>query len=268
MRQCRGITGLAAIIVAMVGAGSAQAAKVTVGSPLTGTFNSAPAGIPASTLVNTAVLGGSAASPSDGTVVSWQFTGGGAGDGPYKLRIIRPTGGGQFAAFGESAGFSPLDSGLTAPLPTSLPIKAGDLLGFDFADIADQIGVKVPIPGSSIMYRTPPWPNDGTPSAPTFSNDDVEYGFNAVVRYCAVPTIVGRKLAAAKLELTQADCTLGKVTTAKKRKKKSKVAVTAKKKKKKPVTVVKAQSVPAGSSISDTAPIDLTLALKRKKTKA
>jgi beta-lactam-binding protein with PASTA domain len=83
--------------------------------------------------------------------------------------------------------------------------------------------------------------------------DGTEIALQATVRFCSVPALKGKKLGAARQALAAADCTAGAV---KKPKKKA-----ARKKAK----FVKSQSAAPGTSISDTAPIDLTLGKAPKK---
>jgi len=75
------------------------------------------------------------------------------------------------------------------------------------------------------------------------------------VRFCSVPNLKGLKIGAAQNALVAADCTVG---TLKRPKKKA-----ARKKAK----FVKSQTAVPGTSISDTAPIDLTLGKGPKKHK-
>ena len=80
---------------------SAEAATVVVGSPLAGTFNTGVTFKEQPTLANTSLADPSAnvTSPVSGMVVSWRMTGFYLG-GPFKLRILRPVGGGTLG--GES----------------------------------------------------------------------------------------------------------------------------------------------------------------------
>jgi hypothetical protein len=73
-------------------------------------------------------------SPIEGTIVTWRIASGSMGN-EVRLRVLRPAGGGKFTGVGTSA--AAMTSG--APLDTfatSLPIKAGDVIGVDNASSA------------------------------------------------------------------------------------------------------------------------------------
>ena len=120
---------------------TAANATVTLGpNPLPGR-SAILFGGPASTLVNTAVPGATLASPFDGVIVRWRAQ---RTDGPgfmqpdtIALRVLHPTGTpDEFLGTGTSDSHSlPSD---TDPIgvrefTTSLPIRAGDFVGYDSA---------------------------------------------------------------------------------------------------------------------------------------
>jgi hypothetical protein len=222
----------------MLFAGPAQAATVTVGSPLSGTITNRIGAI-ASTQVTSALPAPNvAASPVDGTVISWRFVGG----GPLIPRVIRPLGGGLYTGAGSGAAqVGPGFNQVSGPLPVSLLIRKGDLFGIDvavnstFATHADPAAVW-------IGWLTPQLADGGAGRAPNDGPNAEEVMVQAVVRYCLVPKVKGKTPKKAKKALRAADCTVGKTRKSKK---------TASKKK-----VVK-QSVKPGTSISDTEPINL-----------
>lgn len=66
--------------------------------------------------------------PFDGTVTGFSITAGSAG-GTVRLRVLRPAGDGQYTAVVSSAAATLALNGNT--FTTSLPVKAGDLIGLD-----------------------------------------------------------------------------------------------------------------------------------------
>ncbi len=138
MKRLLRIASLMVVSGLMVSA-SADAAVTLGPNPLPGR-DAILFGGPASTLVNTAVPGATLASPMDGVVVRWraQRTDGPGGMQPdtIALRVLHPMGAGQFQGVGTSDSHSlPAD---TDPIgvrefTTNLPIRAGDLVGYDSA---------------------------------------------------------------------------------------------------------------------------------------
>jgi hypothetical protein len=73
---------------------------------------------------------GGLTAPSDGVVVRWRVKSGSSGN-PISLRVLHPAGGTfNFTGAGTSAP-SQTVSGLTDPIPTRLPIRAGDSIGLN-----------------------------------------------------------------------------------------------------------------------------------------
>ncbi len=205
-----------------------------------------------STWTNTVLpQGETLASPSDGTIVRWRIVG--ASGGPFQLRVLTPVGGTTYMGSGTGPAQFPTTNA-TQTFPASLPIRAGQIAGFDSSGTMDTFASEI-VPGATYTEWNPPLA-DG--SALPYTNPygaDAVIAFNADVRYCVVPALTGKKLGAARRALAAADCALGKIVRPKKK---------ARRKKAKFVRTV---SVVAGSSISDTAPIDLTLGKKRHKKK-
>jgi hypothetical protein len=230
---------LAAMVITALTAGSARAATVTVGSPLTGTFDSITSFGLASRANLTLPPPANAASPVDGTAISWSFIG-----AQLTPRVIRPVGGGLYT--GAGTGPSQIGSGanvISGPFQINLPIKAGDLFGVDTEGASSPFGIR-DVPGAARGT----WPPlaDGTPGDdPTVASGE-EIAVQAVVRYCLVPKVKGKKPGKAKQALRAADCTVGEVRKGRKARKKR---------------VIK-QSVAPGSSISDTQPVDLRVSRK------
>jgi len=124
-------------------ASPASAAVVTVGPQLTGSFmpeNFGDAGDPPGTVLNAKLSPslGAVASPVSGTVISWSVVQ--AAGGPFKLRIIQANGGRSVTAVGTSAPATPAGRGIET-FPTSLPIKAGQLIALDNSNGPDEIGL-------------------------------------------------------------------------------------------------------------------------------
>jgi hypothetical protein len=159
-------------------ASAAQAANITVGSPLTGAFTAESIGV-TGTLFNSSLAepGANAASPVSGAIVRWRVVG--ASAGPFRLRVLRPAGGTTYTAVGSS---SPQTPSTLAPLdfPTNLPIHAGDTIGID--GIKEQtIGALKPPSGAAIAVWVPALAEASSlPFVATEPN--VEIAFNAEVQ--------------------------------------------------------------------------------------
>jgi hypothetical protein len=242
-----------AICIALGAASSADAATVTVGSPLTANFVATAVGGSGNvTWAQTALPATPASSPSDGTVVSWRNRTLG---GTYRLVVIHPAGGGQFTNAGSSDPYHPVNFAASPVITTSLPIRAGDLIGIETTtgNGFDAVGFAGGVSGASGIAWIPHLASGQTRSADPLVTGEI--ALQATVRFCSVPNLVGTKVGAAKQALAEANCTVGAL---KKPKKKA-----ARKKAK----FVKSQSAAPGTSISDTAPIDLTLGKAHKKHK-
>jgi IPT/TIG domain-containing protein/PASTA domain-containing protein len=159
-------------------AAGAQAATVVVGSPLVGSFNSGVTFKEQTTVANTSLADPSAnlTSPVSGMVVRWRMTGFYLG-GPFKLRILRPVGGGKYLGAGTSAPQARSGSGIQV-VPTQMPIQAGDLIGLEGSNASD--GFSVANTGSSFSIWQPPL-EDGLTAAPAPGSAS-ELGFDAVVQ--------------------------------------------------------------------------------------
>ena len=125
-------------------AATAEAAVVQVGPQLNGEFIPADFDNPlnsTATIVNTALPAGEVvASPVNGAVVSWSVIG--ASGGPFKLRVVQPNADGTYTAVGSSGPAVPAGSGVQT-FPTSVPIKAGALIGVDNTNTSDELGIKI-----------------------------------------------------------------------------------------------------------------------------
>src|SRR3954453_6023531 len=136
-----GLGLLAAVgIWAVLGAANAQAAVVTVGSPLSAPFPFS--GAFGQVTVTNLILpepGANVTSPVSGTIVSWRLSG--ATGGPFRLRVLTPGGGTTFTGAGTSEPRTP-PSTATEAFPTSLPIRAGQQIGLDLSDPSDAVGIQ------------------------------------------------------------------------------------------------------------------------------
>lgn len=174
-RSLRVICFLAAFLA--LGAGGAQAAVVTVGSPMTQAFTSA-AGDRDATVANFKLTepGARLTSPITGTIIRWRIFG--ADGGPYRLRVLRPTGFGQYTGAGTGPPTNVQSPTAVAVLPASLPIQTGDLLGLDIAK-DQKLGV---FKGSGMAFAY--WSGflaDGSTRPPDESDEEYELAFNADV---------------------------------------------------------------------------------------
>jgi hypothetical protein len=234
-----GRAAAAAAVVTALSLGTARAATVTVGSSLTGPFEPQMS-LGVATRTNlTLPPPANATSPVDGTAISWSFIG-----AQMTPRVIRPVGGGLYTG----AGTGPRQAGagegvISGPFPISLPIKAGDLFGVDTQGSISPFATR-DLPGAARGLWAPLVDGGEARSA---TAQPGELGIQAVVRYCLVPKLKGKKPGKAKRALTAADCTVGAVRKGRRAKKKR---------------VVK-QSVSPGSAISDTQPVDLRVSRKR-----
>lgn len=176
MKQIKWIAALAAIF-ALGTAAAAQAAPITVGSPLTQSFTVANYGAVATvTNLNVPEPGAHATSPVTGAVIAWHVVD--ASGGPFKLRVLHASGGSYLGA-GTSAPMTPSSPALQT-FPTNLPIQAGDFIGLDNSTSVDKIGVALS-PGAVFADWVPPLP-DGSTQAPKETQPNAEIGFNAVVQ--------------------------------------------------------------------------------------
>jgi hypothetical protein len=171
-------------------AGTAQAATVTVGSPLTAAFESVDC---TDTNTCTALMAGFpepgalATSPVEGLVVRWRILQGSPGE-LYKLRVLTPTGGNAYTTTGTSAPASPVGVGIET-FATALPIKAGQTVGIDI-DPGAKIGFDKEN-GGAVLAWAPAIPEGPMPVPPKPVNG--ELAFNADVQ--PRPTITAISLA-------------------------------------------------------------------------
>jgi len=164
--------------------GTAQAAPVTIGSPLQGEVKSiGPTGLTA-TVANLGTAGPVAA-PVSGAIVQWRLLG--AKGGPFRLRVLRPRGGPNFTAVSSSPAVTALGPGLEA-FPTALPVQAGDLIGLDVVP-GQQVGTLVS--SASTVAAWNPSLSDGESRPHTeAATGGFEFAFNAVVQPAPAVNVV------------------------------------------------------------------------------
>jgi hypothetical protein len=132
---------VAVAALGLVAVSPARAAVVRVGAPLIGSYSQTSWGGGPDTWANTGLEspGAHVTSPVDGVVIRWRMTGAFSG-GPFRLRILHPVGGGEYAGAGTSSPQTPIGAPATNTFATHLPIEAGDLIGLDPEHVTDKIG--------------------------------------------------------------------------------------------------------------------------------
>lgn len=165
---------------------AASAATVVVGSPLYGEFGSTlnVAGL-STTATNTALgePGANVTSPVSGTIVRWRTKGKFAGGG-FRIRVLRPIGGGGYVGAGAGAFATPLGISLQT-FPADVPIQAGDLIGLD-AESQNATYSLGNASGSAYTLFSPSFLEAGS-STPVATNTQ-ELGFDAEV--VPTPTVI------------------------------------------------------------------------------
>ena len=175
-------------VVAMVAATcaglteTAKATVITIGPSLAGPYESEDFENPSetnATIANTSLPTGEGitSSPVDGAVISWSVIG--AKGGPFKLRVVQANAGGTYTAVGTSAPGVPAGAGLQT-FASALPIKAGQLIGLDNANVSDEIGLKK-VEGAVYAFSLPSLVEGvPTPMKPAPTNKRT-VGFNAQI---------------------------------------------------------------------------------------
>jgi IPT/TIG domain/PASTA domain len=166
---------------------SAQAALVTVGSPLTATFGGSLGTSPTGTWANSnlAEPGANATSPVNGVVIAWTIAGNYSAGKPFELRVLRPAGSGKYTGSGTSSPMTPTEG--TQTFATDLPIKVGDLIGLNVN--SGYIGAA----GVSKSHVVDWFPElaEGSTLAPPYLSNETELGFNATVQPTPTITAIG-----------------------------------------------------------------------------
>jgi hypothetical protein len=174
---------VAASILVVVPVAGAEAAPVTVGSPLSGTVTSGKQAYN-ETFIDLAFeeAGAAATSPVNGAIVSWNLLG--FEGGPFALRVLRPVGSTAYTAVGSSNPVVAAGLGLQT-FAIDLPVQAGDTIGLDAAKGA-TLGYIFPAPLSAIAAWMPFLP-EGATQAYLEGTTGAEVAFDAEVQ--AAPTI-------------------------------------------------------------------------------
>ena len=244
-----------AVVAALLGSSAAAAAStLVVGSPLTASFALAPMCTPLCTAADTVLPepGANITAPVGGTIVRWHILD--ASSGEFQLRVLSPTGGGEYTAVGSTTFELPTSEALQT-FTADLPIQAGDLVGLDNSDTEAKIGVMDNLAAQASVWK-PPLAKGATGASP--AQVPAEAAFNAEVEtptiaepptvaeaHCLVPKLKGKKLKPAKKKLRASGCKLGKV-----KKKKGATAKTGK---------VVRQSAKAGSVLAAGSKVTVTL---------
>jgi hypothetical protein len=191
-------------VVSLFDASSAQAATVTLGSPLTNALPSDPITISA-TVRQTALPGATLVAPFNGQIRSWRIIN---ASGGWTLQVLRPSGVGVVST-GSTHG-EPLGPGIVT-FTARLPVRAGDSIGLASDSASSTLGTNGATPGAAIDLYVPPLTDNTAPRTSSTSRPR-EVGFNAtMVSNCIVPRVKGKTVKKATRKLRAAGCTKGKV---------------------------------------------------------
>jgi PASTA domain len=192
--------GVAASVSLFVfGASAAQAATVTLGSPLTNALPSRPIAISA-TVRQTALPGATLVAPFNGQITSWKVIN---ASGGWTLQVLHPSGGGFVSTGSTHSGT--LGPGIVT-LTANLPIRAGDGIGLASDSAGSTLGNSDATPGAAFGAFVPPL-TDNTAPRSSSTGDTRELGFNAtIVSNCIVPKVKGKTLKKATKKLRAAGC--------------------------------------------------------------
>lgn len=172
-KRHRALAALAtAVAIGLLGATSAAASTITVGSvlpekPTPTPFESIR------TFFNAALpeKGVNLTSPVNGAIVRWRVIG--AEGGPFFLRVLHATGTGAYSASGTSNPVTPSSTELQT-FPANLPIEAGDLIGIDPSHTTDKIGIADVAAASYGTIFPPPLDGATVPASGLFEGKEVE----------------------------------------------------------------------------------------------
>jgi hypothetical protein len=176
---------IVAIVATMAFCAGAQAAIVTVGSPLSGNYTSGTIG--SSYAVFNSKVPGNTLSPVTGAVVGWNLVG--AAGGPFTLRVLQPVNTTEYTGGGRSTPVTPLSTAFQH-FSADVPIKAGQIVAFDHANGSDDIGIGTPlVSGEKLNYFSAPLEEGATATA--IAGASAEVAFNAEVQPAPVVTGLG-----------------------------------------------------------------------------
>ena len=183
----------------LLGASAAQAATVTLGSPLTNALPSTTITFSA-TVRQTRLPGATLAAPFNGQIRSWKVIN---ASGGWTLQVLQSAGGGLVST--ASAHGETLGPGIVS-FTARLPIRAGDSIGLASDSASSALGNSDATPGAALDAYIPPLINNAAPRTSSTS-DALELGFNAtVVSNCIVPRVKGKTLRKARAKLRAAGC--------------------------------------------------------------
>jgi len=123
--------------------------------------------------------GANVISPIKGIIVRWRMMGNASG-ASFQLRVVHPTGGGQFIGAGTSSPAVPTGAG-PSTFATNLPINAGDMIGLNLPSGITWNGHSTPLPGARFVSVQPTLTESLPAQTPNFTVNDAEEGVNADV---------------------------------------------------------------------------------------
>ena len=180
------LTATMAILV--LAAPAAEGAIVTVGPPLEqaiplkGGFGGSPSLWANSSLPKSM----NATSPVTGRVILWRVNQ--TVGGPFRLRVLRPNGDNIYTTLGVSERVSTTSPSLQT-FPTTIPIQAGDTIGLEAVEPAEDEAGFLDFSGepeAAFIVWVPP-PPDGVPTKAELPDTEEAFAFNADVQ--PVPSI-------------------------------------------------------------------------------
>ena len=183
-------------VISLLGASAAQAATVTLGSPLTNALPSRSIAISA-TVRQTALPGATLVAPFNGQIRSWKVIN---ASGGWTLQVLHPSGGG-FVSTASTHGET-LEPGIVT-FTARLPIRAGDSIGLASDSASSSLGNSDATPGAAIDLYVPPLTDNAAPRSASTSRSR-ELGFNAtIVSNCIVPKVKGKTLKKANEQIAR-----------------------------------------------------------------
>jgi hypothetical protein len=178
---------------------SAQAAIVTLGSPLTNALPSRPIAVSA-TVRQIALPGATLVAPFNGQIRSWKVIN---ASGGWTLQVLHPSGGGVVSTASTHSGT--LGPGIVT-FAARLPIRAGDSLGLASDSASSTLGNSDATPGAALDAYVPPLTDNAAPRRSSALATQ-ELGFNAtIVSNCIVPRVKGKTARKARSRLRAAGC--------------------------------------------------------------
>jgi hypothetical protein len=177
---------IAAIACALLVATGAQAATVTIGSPLAGSFFPSTFST-TGTVVNSALpeAGANLTSPVTGTIVRWRIMDGSGG--PYRLRVLTPGSGTTYTGAAASDPQTPSGPGIET-FAANMPIQAGQTIGLDNTSPTDGIG-NSSFGGAVSMYWVPSLGLGETRASTGSSGNELSFNADVLVPVPVIASI-------------------------------------------------------------------------------